>query len=58
MSKENNMKLNPAEIKAIENVVSKGGKVEVMSAKEGIKIMQVNRKEVKTKCNENKEIQK
>lgn len=48
MSKDNNIKLNPAEIKAIENVVSIGDRVEIIPVKYGVKIMHIKRKEIKS----------
>lgn len=48
MSKERNAKnLQQDDIKAIETVLSKGDRVELIPVKDGIKVMHIKRKEVK-----------
>lgn len=41
------MNLTPTAIKAIESVLSKGDRAEVIPTKEGVKVIKVVRKEVK-----------
>lgn len=40
--------MKPETIKAIESILSKGDRAEVIPVKDGVKVIQVKRKEVKT----------
>ena len=42
------LRLNDATIKAIESVVNKGDRVEIVPVKDGLKVLRVRRKIVKT----------
>lgn len=41
------MTMTDTQVKAIEAVLSKGDRVELIPVKDGVKVIQVNRKEVK-----------
>lgn len=45
-----NPQIDPATIKAIESVIAKGDRAEVIPVKDGVKVLKVHREEVK--CNE------
>ena len=42
------MTMTDAQVKAIEAVLAKGDRVELIPVKDGVKVVQVQRKEVKT----------
>lgn len=44
-----NMKINNEHIKAIEAILSKDDRVELIPVKEGVKVIHIQRKEVKTR---------
>lgn len=41
------VELKPEQIKAAESILSKGNRVELIPVKDGVKVIQVQRKEVK-----------
>lgn len=45
------MNLNLSEIKAVESILSKGERAELIPVKDGVKIIRVRREEVRTKEN-------
>lgn len=49
MSEKTDYKLTPEQISAIESVVNRGDRVEIVPVKEGFKILKVQRGEVKPK---------
>lgn len=44
---KSNVQIDPATIKAIESVLSKGDRAEVVPVKDGVKVLRVRREEVK-----------
>lgn len=49
MSEKTDYKLTPAQISAIEAVINRGDRVEIVQVKDGLKILKVQRGEVKPK---------
>lgn len=41
------VELKPEQIKAVETILSKGDRVELIPVKDGVKVLQVKRKEIK-----------